>query len=315
MELTKKQVSHLLTPYQLGTVKSFHHIKHGFRNYSFFVQTSTGKYILRIGKRTKERDDIMFEILQLKHLKGLRVPDYVTDQKGNFINKYKGHNYSVYRYLEGETPRHISERVFRQVAKFLGKYHRQIQSFTTTVERKATIYKFPHSRIKRMKETLPKQFPTHVDEIEYLTREVPRLVLPISLPGSALHCDVKPENILVENGSLSGVIDFDNCETGPFIFDLGLTIIWFCTTEKGLDYKKAKKLIKYYESQRKLTPMEKRYLFQAVKLAYTANVLIVFECTPWGYATVPYLNWVRANFLNGSRTISKKLWRRHVIKN
>ncbi len=299
MILKKPAVQKLVSNYPIGRLIGYWKIKKGFQNYTYIISTDKGKYILRIGKKTKKESDILFEINFLRNIKNIPIPKYILGINNKYVNKFKGHNYVVYKYIEGKTPKRISSGLLREVAYFLAKFHTQSEKLPSFISiKRFAWYDLPDKKIKKITVHLLRNLSGYKDEILYLNDELLKNKLSGKLPKGTIHCDVKSENLLVDSNKLSGVIDFDNCQIGPYVLDIGISIIWFCTDKKGLNFKKAENFIKYYEKYRTLNSFEKANIILAIKYAYLSHEFIDYYIYSKGIITKKYFDFGRKYFLN-----------------
>lgn len=309
MELTNQTVQKLIDRYGVGQLISFERIKQGFMNYSYVVRANKGTYVLRISKKTKTKKDRLFEISMINHLEGFPVPKFLKDKKGKYLNKYENLLYAMYEFLPGNMPKTTTKKLFKQVAHFLGQFHNKISSFHSLVDR-FSWYSFSDKRANEFEKYMLKNLKYLSSEIAYLKTEMINCKLPSYLPSGAIHCDIKRDNILERNGNLSGVIDFDNCQKGPFVLDLSISIIWFCTDWNGFNYKKARKFVKYYEKYRLLTKDEKRNLFKAIKYAYLSHEFVDYFVFAKGFITEHYFQFGRNFFVPAVRKLDERKFKR-----
>lgn len=309
MNLTKKEVEKLISKYQVSGLIHFERIKQGFMNYNHVVKTDEGLYILRVSKKIKTKKDKIFEAEMLSHLKGFPVPHFMKDSKGNYINTYKGHYYSMYPLLRGRTPVKINSKLFKQMAYFLAKFHNRISSFKNNTDRFAW-YTYSKKRAEEFEKTITKKI-GYDSEATWLKEQTLLSRLPSNLPSGAIHCDVKRDNILVHNGNLSGVVDFDNCQKGPFILDMCISIIWVCTSSKGLNLRKAFRFIKHYERFRSLTIEERNNLYKAIRYAYLSHEFTDYYVCATGLITKEYFLWGRSFFVPAAKKMNEKKFERH----
>ena len=311
MELKRIKIESLIDKYPIGELIRFQRIKQGFMNYSYVLLTNKGKYILRIGKNTKEKKDILFEIGLVNGLDGLPVPKYVKDKSGNFVNRYQGYYYAIYGYLGGRIPKKITKELFVQTAVFLAKFHNQTRNFNNNQERFAW-YTFTDQRVDEFENYLLNNLNEYNNEIKYLKDELLRTRLPDNLPEGPIHCDVKRHNIISKGNKLTGVVDFDNCQIGPYILDLAIAITWFCTSQNGLNYKKTYQFLKYYGGYRKLNRLEKKYLFQSIKYAYVSHEFVDFYVYAKKIISKRYFDFGRKLFLTAVKRMDRKKFYCHV---
>ena len=94
------------------------------------------------------------------------------------------------------------------------------------------------------------------EELLYLKNNWPN-----NLPSGIIHADVFQDNVFFQNNIFSGLIDFYFSCNDFLAYDIALTINAWCFDEKNIfDYNRYQALIKGYESQRKLTNEEQKYI-------------------------------------------------------
>lgn len=312
MNLTKRQISRLLRPYQLGNLIDVFMTKEGILNAVYGLQTDKGRFILRLAKTKKRKKDIMYEILLLNSIKGLPVPRYIADSKGEFINSCKGRYYSVYRYIKGVTPSSRTKILLKQAAIFLAKFHNQTTYFKSTITKKFAWYKFPEERLRKIMDLLLKSLKKYTPEILFIEKELRKNMLPEFIPRGPVNNDFRRENFLVNGDKLTGVIDFDNAQVGTYIEDIGEAVMWLCADKKGLNLKKTYRFIREYEKYRKLSKIEKRYLFQALKFAFISHLIIDYYIFPLGLGSEDKFQFHRKVFLSAYKKLNRIKFRRCV---
>ncbi|GAA4914433.1 homoserine kinase [Stackebrandtia albiflava] len=112
------------------------------------------------------------------------------------------------------------------------------------------------------------------------------------LPAGPLHHDMHGANLLVENGRITAVLDFDELNHGPLVIDLARALFYLAVAQpdRGLPAAPAEALVAGYRSARMLTGPEHAALpvaFGLVALVDAAEVLTggglasVSDCHSW----------------------------------
>jgi homoserine kinase type II len=78
------------------------------------------------------------------------------------------------------------------------------------------------------------------------------------LPRGAIHADLFQDNVLFDNGRISGVIDFYFACTGIFLYDVAIAVNDWCVIAGGaLDDRRAAVLLEAYARVRPFTAAER----------------------------------------------------------
>lgn len=312
MELSRTQIKNLADKYPLGNFINFRKVKEqGFMNYMYLIKTNQGTFILRISKNTKSRRDLLFEIELLNSLHNLPVPKYIKDKRGRYINQFEGHYYSIYEYLKGTMPAQLTPRLRQEIAFFLAQFHNQTKHFNTHQQRFAW-YTFTNRRANKFEKCMLPKLRNYKDEIRYLKSMVLKNRLPNSLPRGPIHVDIRRENSLTVSDRLTGIVDFDNCQIGPYILDLAMAIIWICTRDNGLDYRMVHEFVCDYEKHRRLNKLETQNLFRAITYAYASQVFVNHYVYVKGLVTKEHFQFGRRTFLTALKNLSYEQFSKRV---
>jgi len=304
--VNKTSIEKFLTNYNIGKLVSFKHVKKGFANLVYYLKTTKGEYILKIELRNNPNDRFKYEIELLEFLKGLPVPKIIRTKDRKLFIRYQGVNGAfIYNYLSGQNINKFSKNQLEQVGTLLGKVHLKTTKFRSPVKR-MKLYTISPNSFKLMaslnKETKDKKI---LAAFDYIKKELPKYILPASLPQGSMHMDFKPGNTLFERGKLSGLIDFDNAYRGPLIFDLAHTIMWFCPKRKKFDKDGVRAVYKAYNKIRPLSKLEKKYFWKA--LNYSCLSLCFVDIYYFIYKkklNSQYLNWVLDNILPAQKHLA-----------
>ena len=102
-----------------------------------------------------------------------------------------------------------------------------------------------------------------------------------SLPTGIIHSDIFPDNVLTKDGKITGVLDFNECQTSYLIYDIVIVInFWIKINKfpKDKEEKFIKEFLEEYEKYRKLNILEKKMLKIAeIKVALTFILLRIVQ--------------------------------------
>lgn len=256
--LNIKDITTILTKYNLIPLH-YEGIKDGILNTNYLIFTAKGKFVLRVleGHRSyeAEKEELDF-LLELNDIIPCSLPCSTKD--GKILIEYNGKMMTLFYFIEGEKLTEINEYFLSQIGILLGKMH--LFSKNKILNRKTRIdEKYYFSKIDMTK------VPIAEDEKKNLLSLYKKVSMIdfSSLPCGVIHNDIFPDNILIKDGFISGIIDFNDSSYAPFIFDLGIVINYWIRI-KNFSPETEKKYIEVfltsYESIRKLSTIEKSLL-------------------------------------------------------
>ncbi|MEH1740972.1 homoserine kinase [Fusobacterium varium] len=256
--LNIKDITTILTKYNLIPLH-YEGIKDGILNTNYLIFTAKGKFVLRVleGHRSyeAEKEELDF-LLELNDIIPCSLPCSTKD--GKVLIEYNGKMMTLFYFIEGEKLTEINEHFLSQIGIILGKMH--LFSKNKILNRKTRIdEKYYFSKIDMTK------VPIAEDEKKNLLSLYKKVSMIdfSSLPCGVIHNDIFPDNILIKDGFISGIIDFNDSSYAPFIFDLGIVINYWIRI-KNFSPETEKKYIEVfltsYESIRKLSTIEKSLL-------------------------------------------------------
>lgn len=285
--ITHKELEKFISEYEIGILNKFEGISAGIENSNFFVETSTGSYVLTIFEVLKFTQ-LPYYIEFMLHLanKGVAVPKPQRTKAGELISNIKGKPAIIATKQGGK---HITEPTRRHchiVAKAQAQMHiaskdfkfkqNNLRGLSWWEEVWPSIKPFLNeSQISLYEQALSIQ-----KEIQnsYKWKEV--------IPRSACHCDLFRDNVLIidpesETCTIGGIIDFYFSGDDALIFDLAVAINDWCIdrTTGDLIPELAKEWIDSYASIRPITSDEVDlwpYALQAAALRFWTSRLYDF---------------------------------------
>ncbi len=319
--INKQNITKFLGSYEIGELLEYKEIKSGFANAMVRLKTTSGDYILKIVIRHNPYR-IYYEVDLLNFLKNLPVPKPIKANNGKYLLDYGANKAFIYKFIPGKQINKFNDLMLKQVGELLAKFHLQSSHFKSKVKR------FELYTVKdRLEEMVNRSKKVKNQVIEkdlgYVVNNLPRYFLPEFLPKGAIHTDFKPENTVFYKKKINGLVDFDNSYPGILVLDLAITMMWFCSNGR-FNINKALVIYRAYDRKRKLTKLEKEYLYEAIHYAHVGVALICFYVYAVNYrgfvikergyyitnmkTYLPFMKWIMDNFLEAEKnfTISKE---------
>jgi homoserine kinase type II len=205
---------------------------------------------------------------------------------GRFIAEHAGKPVAVFPWARGEAlcQARVSPEAAREVGTALGRVHAAGASFPDAPRSRFGVAQL-EERIQRLQATR-----LSTDLVEMVARLAGRLERfkdrdPERAPGAGLvHGDLFRDNVLWEGGAITALLDFESASRESRPFDLMVTILAWCFTDK-LEPALARALALGYAAARPLPPDEAARLhaegcFAALRFSITR--ITDFELRPGG---------------------------------
>lgn len=263
--LDAEAMANIIQPYGLGQLLDFHGVSEGIENTNYAISTSLthfaqeyghekqGDYFLTVFEALPEHD-LNFHLLLLEKLYHAHIPVSlpIRDYDGKRIQWINGKPAVLCPRIPGQHLTNPTAENCKEVGVMLAKIHQN----TTNID-----YQSGGIRgIEWFKSSLPKL----LNSLPHEERESCQIYFDAylnignQLPQCIIHGDLFKDNVLFDQGELTGVIDFFNAGKGYAIFDLAICCIDWCITDNTINKHKMLKLIEGYETIRLLTSKEKQ---------------------------------------------------------
>ncbi|OOG58910.1 homoserine kinase [Polaromonas sp. C04] len=265
-EVSFDEARELLRLLNLGELTALRGIEGGIENTNYFVTTEqdgTPKdYVLTLFERLTS-EQLPFYLHLMKHLAqhGLPVPDPAANRDGDILHTVQGKPAAVVNRLRGHselapTPAHCAA-----VGALLARMHLAARDFA---QHQPNLRGLPW-----WNQTVPVVLP-HLgasqaaliqSELAY-QNHVAASSAYAALPRGPVHADLFRDNVLFENGVLTGVFDFYFAGVDSWLFDLAVCLNdWCIDLEAGThDAMRADSLLAAYAAVRPLTAAERQLL-------------------------------------------------------
>lgn len=233
-QLGPEQVSALLARYDAGELIALKGIAEGVENSNFFVETTQSRFILTLYENRVDPADLPFFYSLLKHLHdaGCKVPRFIADRDGNWLQEIAGRPACLIEFLQGVSVTQPSAAHARSTGTALGQMHKALADFSGTRANSLGVSAWrplaercTDSGLEDIQTGLAERIKRECDFVEQNW--------PHDLPVSAIHADLFPDNVLMLGDDVTGLIDFYFACTDARGYDLAITHSAWCFSADG----------------------------------------------------------------------------------
>ncbi|WP_076068679.1 homoserine kinase [Sphingomonas montana] len=232
-QVSAEEMAALLARYTAGTLLSAKGIAEGVENSNFLVDTTTGRYILTLYEGRVDAADLPFFLSLLDHLAdaGLPVPRAIRDRAGVQVQTVAGRPACLIEFLSGVSVTHPTAVQARAAGAALGALHAALRDFAPRRPNALGIAGW-NALADRCGDDLDRVIPgltaRVADERAFLDAHWPH-----ALPVSTIHADLFPDNVLMLDDAVTGMIDFYFACTDLRALDVAVTHAAWCFDPDG----------------------------------------------------------------------------------
>lgn len=235
--VSAEQMAGFLERYDQGTLVSAKGIAEGVQNSNFLVETSTNRFILTLYEQERvDAADLPFFLALTDHLAdaGLPVPRAIPDRSGRQIGTVADRPACLIQFLPGVSLTHPTVPQARIVGEALGRMHAALQGFTPVRTNALGLAGWQALAARcgdRLDPFIPGFSARIATELDWLAAH-----WPADLPLSAIHADLFPDNVLMLDDRLTGIIDFYFACTDIRAWDVAVTHAAWCFEADGTGF-------------------------------------------------------------------------------
>lgn len=265
-EVSEGEARDLLRALNLGELHALRGIQSGIENTNYFVTAQdvlgTREFVLTLFERLTA-GQLPFYLHLMKHLAqhGIPVPDPAADKHGEILHTVAGKPAALVNKLEGGHELAPSADHCAQVGAMLARMHLAGRDYQR---------KQPNLRgLDWWNETVPVVLPFVTPEQAALLRgelafqnHVAAGSAYAALPRGPIHADLFRDNVMFQDGRLTGFFDFYFAGVDTWLFDLAVCLNdWAIDLPTGRhDAERARAFVAAYASVRPLSAAERQLL-------------------------------------------------------
>ncbi len=221
-QVSAEALTDFLARYDHGALVSAKGIAEGVENSNYMVDTTAGRYILTLYERRVAAGDLPFFMAMLDHVAadGNLVPRAFADRDGRVIQELEDRPACLIEFLSGVSVTRPTPSQAHAAAAAMGRMHHSLANFTGCRANTLGVddWRPLLDRCSRSLDTIQAGLFDRVDRaLAAVERDWPR-----DLAVSVIHADLFPDNVLMLDDRVTGLIDFYFACTDIRAYDLAV---------------------------------------------------------------------------------------------
>lgn len=252
--ISRQTLEKFLSGFDQGQLLSFKGVSEGIENTNYFVTTTRGAFVLTLVEQWPAAE-VPYFIDLMAWLAERNVPSArpIPDRNGRTLHTLLERPAALVERLAGESTEEPTADNCRAVGKVLADLHIAGREFPRQRQDQRGI----DWRVRTAGQLLPLLKPADRDCLDEEIKHYQGLAL-AHLPRGIIHADLFPDNVLLCQGNISGVIDFYYACNDVLIYDLAITANQWCADNDGtLSANRLGALLSAYHARRPLLPVER----------------------------------------------------------
>jgi len=249
-QLDRSAVEGLARRFGIGAVTTFSLMDGGRENTNYYVETSSGRYVLtHFDQKSLKHTTNLAKLLVYLIDQGIRTSRVVVPPKAPIVLLHDEKPVMLKRFLDGAVPTNLTGDLLVQLGEEMARLHK--------IPAPSYLPKsFPYGRRYFPEVTNSGLGHPYIhwlsEKTNYLQKRIPQ-----HLPIALIHGDVFFDNMIVQGDQLMAIIDFEEACHYYRGFDLGMVIVGACRDRNGISFEKAGRFIRGYEKETTLQSIER----------------------------------------------------------
>ncbi|MDC0326945.1 homoserine kinase [Candidatus Pelagibacter sp.] len=285
-KINKKDIVSINEQFDIEKIIHFEGIKKGIENTNYLLKTKKNKFILTIFEKRVSDKEIPFfmKLMEILNNSYINCPKPLKNKNGSHLIKLKNKKACIVSFINGKDKIKLNQKNCFEVGKVIANIHKITKNIKISrknsmgIKELGPLLKSIKFKSKRFS-NLQKFLTNNLKEI--------KKNWPSKLPRGIIHGDLFIDNIFFKKDKLSGVIDFYFAASDIFMYEIAICINALCFDYKNskfeMNKQKIKKLIKGYESVKKISQKEKKslnILCKGAAMRYLLTRLYDYSNTP-----------------------------------
>jgi homoserine kinase type II len=261
-EVSFDEAAALIDGLGIGALQALAPCAGGIENTNYFADTASGRYVLTVFERLGA-DELPFYLALMKHLaeRDLPVPRPHAGSDGVLLLALKGKPAAVVDRLPGEHHLAPDAGDCASVGSVLARMHLATRDFAPAQPNLRGLAWWNATVPAVVGHLDPAAAAMMQDELDY-QRHLAAAPAYATLPRGAIHGDLFRDNVMFQEGALTGVFDFYFAGVDTLLYDIAVALNDWCSDPASgeLDEDRAGALVAAYAALRPLESAEVRLL-------------------------------------------------------
>lgn len=250
--VSHEELRQWLVGFPAGELVDMQGISAGIDNSNFFVTTTQATYVLTLFERLSEPEIDYYMKLMLHLSNHIPVAPPVLDNEGRLYRTLNGKKAALITKLPGKNILEPAVKECRMIGDALARLHKAGLEFTQHM---------PQPRglgwcLKTADSVKPFLTPQELKELNIETDHHASKQYD-ALPQGVIHADLFRDNVLFDNGNISGIIDFYFSGEGSLLYDVAIVVNdWCLNPDYTIDMDRYRAFISAYQAVRPFTEAE-----------------------------------------------------------
>ncbi len=252
--VAEQEARRLLEHYTLGELESLEGIAQGIENTNYFLNTTTGEYVLTLFEHIP-REDLPFYVGLMDHLAGreVRCPAPLRRDDGAMLSEVCGKPAVIVTKLPGAPRTRPDAHDCREAGRILGDVHVGAVDFDESME---------NWRGRAWRESFSRKLQPRLSRLEAELIDSENRYQAMHddtvLPQGIIHGDYFHDNVLWDDEGRGGVIDFYFACDDALLYDVAIAVNDWCVDPDGrVDLERMHAFLQGYGVHRPLEDAER----------------------------------------------------------
>jgi homoserine kinase type II len=258
VKLSKKDIDNILTKYTIGTYVSHKHIPWALGNSVYYLNTSNGKFILKIHQDIKlSRLKFVLNTMEFARSKGIPVPEIIQTKTGRLISKHNKEMVTIQKYIEGKEIKISKISTIKNTARTIGLLDKALL--------KIPLKKKSGRKLSRklVYDSIKVKGFNFIEQEKQLRKNL-RKINTRKLTRGVIHSDIGSANLLYNNKRVTAILDWDDTNESYLVYELAVILSYGFTTKNRILKNNIKQFLKEYQKYIKLNEDEKKALYYMI---------------------------------------------------